>query len=128
MSLILTAKYQIKTFKRTSIKVTTALIERVEQLEKEKYESIEAWNSQLEKASARVKELKQENADLKEFRKEWSDTHIHLEGRALAERDKQVKVETIDKFVNLLLNFKGRELSEGDEYTVELVANQLKRK
>jgi len=116
----------------------SGLLDKIAQLEKEKYESIGAWNSQLEKASARVKELEQENAELKKRLQNAQSDAIELVSKerkrwaredlgALAERDKKVKIETIDKFVNLLLNFKGRELSEGDEYTVELVANQLKR-
>jgi len=69
MSLILTAKEQIEIFDRPSAKVSKALIERVEQLEKE-------------------------NAELKT---ELEDTYalyqhgdIYIDGKSLAEHDRQV--------------------------------------
>ena len=86
------------------------LLVKISQLEKEKYESIGAWNSQLEKASARVKELEQENAELKKRQDEYvwmtrdeikvySDLQQELMGQSLAEHEKQVKIQAIEGFV-----------------------------
>jgi len=41
---------------------------RIDELEAEKYQSIESWNSQLEKASARIAELEKRNSELSEYK------------------------------------------------------------
>lgn len=89
------------------------LLCKIAQLEKEKYESIDAWNSQLEKASVRVKELEQENAELKNriyyaerFEKMLADMPEAYEvfdtEQSLAEHDKQVKIDAINDLMSYL--------------------------